>query len=906
VISRLRSLASRVIGIFGRSRRDADLAEELDSHLEQLAAEHRQRGLSAHEARFAARREFGGVDQTKEQYRDAAGLRIVDDLVRDLRYALRSARRNPAFTLVALASIAIGVGVNCAAFSWADALLFRPLPIAAPSEVVTVGSTLSIEGASIGASLLRASYPEFVDLRDRTRSFRGFAIFNGTTAGFAATPGATPALAVGHLVNADFFSVLGVEPILGRAFRREEGQVPGRDAVVILGYGFWQRNFAGDPSVVGREVRLSGIPFTVIGVLPGWFIGIESVVRPEFYAPITMWPRLRQEDGVQPLDARELRNITVKARLKPGVTLEQARAELAVVSRDMAREHPESGQSRVLFARTEIQDRTAELPPLLALNVMLITLAGAVLLVSCANVAGLLTSRAPARAREMATRIAIGCGRPRLIKQLLTESLLIAIAGGALGVGAAALAVRAFQFIRFPTDMSIGYTFRFDYRVALVGFVLALGSVFLFGVMPAVQTSRVEPITVLKGGDSGSARRRSWGRGLLVVGQVAASVVLLVVATFIHRAFRNDLASGPGYRIDHLLMMTFDPGLLRKTDAETRRFYQTLAERAQEVPGVKSVAFAATVPMQVFSLDATSVVPEGYRLPPGKQSVFMVSTVVDEHYFETMRIPIVRGRALQLQDDEQQPRVVVINEVAAHHYWPDQDPIGKRFQVIDDARGRSSWATVVGVARTSKYLFLAEPPMEYAYFSFRQRGNSARILLAESDGDPAALAAPLRAVARGIDAEQPIYNVQTMDAFYRISTVGLFTNVIRTVAAMGVMGLVLALVGLYGLVAYAASRRTKEFGIRIALGASRGVVLRLVMQQGLVLAIAGLVTGLVASIGAGILLQVAFPDGNGITRTDNVSLALVAPAVFAVTLLAAYIPARRASGVDPMVALRYE
>jgi putative ABC transport system permease protein len=310
--------------------------------------------------------------------------------------------------------------------------------------------------------------------------------------------------------------------------------------------------------------------------------------------------------------------------------------------------------------------------------------------------------------------------------------------------------------------------------------------------------------------------------------------------------------------------------------------------------------------MQLFNLDATSVVPEGYRLPPGKQNILLVSTVVDEHYFDTMRIPIVRGRPFELQDDEQRPHVVVINEVAARRYWPGQDPIGKRFQEFNETGGRSSWVTVVGVAKTSKYLFLAEPPMEYAYFPVRQRGNFQRILLVQSQGDAAALAAPLQAVARSIDAQQPIYNVQTMDEFYRISTVGVFTSVIRTVAAMGAMGLGLALVGLYGLVAYAASRRTKEFGIRIALGASRGVVLRLVMQQGLVLAVAGLLTGLMASIGAGILLQVAFPDGTGIRRTDNVSLALVAPAVLAVTLLAAYIPARRASGVDPMVALRYE
>jgi predicted permease len=353
-------------------------------------------------------------------------------------------------------------------------------------------------------------------------------------------------------------------------------------------------------------------------------------------------------------------------------------------------------------------------------------------------------------------------------------------------------------------------------------------------------------------------------------------------------------------------MATFDPSLLHEGSAEARRFYQTLTDRVRDVPGVKSVALSTHVPMQVFNLDAATVVPEGYTLPAGKRDVFLVSARVDEHYFETMRIPIVLGRALRADDDETRPRVVVVNEVTAKHYWPGQDPIGKRFRLMDQGRDSSSWVTVVGVAKTSKYLFLAEPPVEYAYFPFRQGGVGSMILLVQSAGDPAALAAPVRDVARSIDARQPVYNVHTMDEFYRISTVGVFTGVIRTVAAMGAMGLMLALVGLYGLVAYAANRRTKEIGIRIALGAGRVAVLRLVVQQGVLLAVAGLGVGLVASIAAGIALQRAFPDGTGVIQSDNVSLAIVAPIGLLVTLLAAFIPADRASRVDPMIALRYE
>jgi putative ABC transport system permease protein len=763
---------------------------------------------------------------------------------------------------------------------------------------------LNIEGAGIGASIIRASYPEFVDIRARSRRFDGVAVYTAMMAGVATQPDGVPALGLGYLVDANFFSVMGVRPFLGRTFHPDEGTVAGRDAVVILGHRFWQRQFGGDRGAVGRVVRLNGIEFAVIGVLPAAFTGIEPSATPDFYAPIMMWPRLRQDDGTQPLETRDMRFTTIKARLKHGVDLEQAQAELALISRDIAREHPDTERGRVLLARTELQNRVAELPPLLSLNMMLMTLAMSVLLVSCANVAGLLTSRAPARAREMATRLAIGAGRGRLIWQMLTESVLLACAGGVVGVGAAGLAVRAFQFIRFPTDLSVGYTFQFDGRVAAFGAVLALGSVVLFAVLPALHTSRVSPMTVMKDVDAGVGR--TWGRGVLVITQVGISVVLLVVASFIFRAFRDELASGPGYRIDHLLMMRFDPTLLHTGDDAARRFYDTLNTRARSLPRVKSVAMAGLVPMQLFGLDSTAAVPEGYRLPPDTRSVLIVSTAVDEHYFDTMRIPIVRGRAFSVDDAPARPHVVIVNEVAAKHYWPGQDPIGKRLWLPEDHRAGPHWATVVGVAKRSKYLFLAEPAMEYVYFPYRQGGVGSMILLVETEGEPAALAEPIRALAHSVDPRQPIFDVRTMEEFYQVSTVGTFTGVIRTVASMGLMGLALALVGLYGLVAYAASRRTKEIGIRIALGASRDSVVRMLVRQAVVLTVAGLAAGIAASIGVGLLLQRAFPDGSGTTQTDNVSLAIVAPAVFVVVLIAACIPAWRASRTDPMVALRYE
>jgi predicted permease len=382
---------------------------------------------------------------------------------------------------------------------------------------------------------------------------------------------------------------------------------------------------------------------------------------------------------------------------------------------------------------------------------------------------------------------------------------------------------------------------------------------------------------------------------------VAVSVVLLVIATGIYRTFRHQITAGPGYRIDHLLMMTFDPSLVGASTSETARFYEQLVDRAQRVPGVRSVALASVVPMQLFDLNATPLVPEGNRLPPGKETITLISAVVDEHYFSTLLIPIVRGRAFRVEDGPASPRVAIVNELVAAHYWPGQDAIGKRFRRPLE-NGASVWVEIVGVAKTSKYLFMAEPPTEYVYFPYRQESPSTMVLLAHSAGNPADLSLPLRQAAAAIDPRQPIYNVRTMQEFFDLSTVGLFNAVTEIIGFMGVLGFGLSLVGLYALVAYAASRRTKEIGIRMAIGAGRGAVLRMIMRQGIVLAAAGLAIGLAASVGAGAMMRAAFPGGD--RSTDFASLAIVAPAVLVVTTMAAFLPARRASRIDPMIALR--
>jgi predicted permease len=471
-----------------------------------------------------------------------------------------------------------------------------------------------------------------------------------------------------------------------------------------------------------------------------------------------------------------------------------------------------------------------------------------------------------------------------------------------LGVGYAGMLL--FRQIELPTDLPILISFQMDRRALLFSLAVSVASVLIFGLVPAIQASRADLTAVMKASDTiAPGRRRRWGRAVLVGGQVAVSVVLLVVAMFMYRGFKHELVQGPGYRTDHLVMMSFDPTLLRYSEAQSEQFFEQVAERSRAVPGVKSVTMTTMIPMSNDSIGFVTIVPEGYQFPAGKENVTVIADFTDEEYLSTMSIPILEGRNFRRQDDTEAPRVAIVNQQLAKHYWPNQSAIGKRLRLVSEPD--KPWAEIVGVARNAKYLFIAEPPTDAVYLPYRQKKTRQMIMVAQSAGDPSALVGPLREVVRGLDANLPIFNVRTMEDFYRMRAIGIFKVLVEIVAAMGGMGLGLAIVGLYGLVAYAASRRTREIGIRMAIGASGVTVLRMVLRQGLVLAIVGLVLGLVASVGAGEAMRAAFSTASNEPR-DFIAPLLVAPLVLAVTLVAAYIPARRASRVNPMQALRYE
>ncbi|HUJ24224.1 MAG TPA: ABC transporter permease, partial [Bryobacteraceae bacterium] len=599
-----------------RRRREESLDNELRDYLERETKDNIAAGMPPDEARHAAMRKLGSVPNIKEETRAVWGWVWLERLWQDLRHGRRMLVKNPGFTIVAVISLAIGIGANSAMFSLADALLLRPLPVLRPGEIVTVGTVES----TAGFGSIVASYRDYVDLRDQNKSFDGLAAFTDVTFGFATARGGLPQMKMGTIVTDNFFRVMNAEPDLGRSFRPDENQVPGRDAVVVLGHDFWQKELAGDRSILGRKVLIDGIEFTVIGVAPASFTGINRFFDPSFYLPIMMWPRLVNNPQERPLEARDDRGLTVKGRLKPGTPITQAQAELAAIGKNLERAYPDTNRNRAMVARTELESRVLQSPPDAELVAMVSVLAIAVLLVACANVAGLLTSRAPTRAREIALRLAIGAGRPRLIRQLLTESLLIAGAGGLLGLAFGYGGVLFLQQIKIESDIPTKIAIQMDQRVLLYSLVLALASAVLFGLTPAIRTARTDLVNALRSATADTpGRPRFWGRNLLVSAQVAIALVLLAVSTFLFRGFRHEIGQDPGFRTSHLLMMSFDPRLVHYSDEQSRQFFRQLVERSRSVPGVKSAALTYSVPFDADGVDGASIVPEGYQLTKGKE-----------------------------------------------------------------------------------------------------------------------------------------------------------------------------------------------------------------------------------------------------------------------------------------------
>jgi predicted permease len=784
-------------------------------------------------------------------------------------------------------------------FSLADAILLRPLPVPHGSDLIVVQSQL--RGEAIGGIFQYSglSYPDFKDLRDRNKSYTGLTASQYTQFGIATEKGALPQMKFGELVNGDFFRVLDVPLELGRPFRPDEDKVPGRDAVVVLGHELWRTDFASDRNVVGRTIFLNNITFTVIGVVPEQFTGSNGLVRSALFVPLAMGPRLQDDLQQSMLEKRDNRGMIVFGRLKPGVSVAQAAAEARVVSQQLAEAYPATNRTCSMVADKDVQARLKQDPLDTALMFFLLALASVVLLIACANVMNILLSRARARSREIAIRLAIGAGRGRLIRQLLTESLVIAALGGALGLLVAMAGADLFSQMRFPTDVPVVLDVRLNPRVLFFTIVASLASALVFGLAPALQSSHPDLVPALKSGkaDDGK-RRRLLGRNTLAIAQVAGALLLLVFATQAYRGASIVISRPAGFRTSHLLMASFNPVLARYTPERSKEFYKLLLERTRSLTGVKSAALTQVVPMLPGG-DTSRLIPEGVKMPPGTEAISVMSNTVSESYFDAIKVPILQGRNFEVTDRADSRPVAIVNELFARRYYPNQNAIGKRLRLKGD---KDEILEIIGVARQSKYFFLVEPPMEYLYRPLSQNPQQAMTILVETTGPSSAAAAPLREVVRSLDAGQPMYGVRTMEDVFdqrAVKTLGILTEAI---GAMGLLGLILAMVGLYGLMSYSVSLRAREIGIRMAVGAGRSGVVGMVMKQGMVLAGAGVALGLILCL----LASKAVTAAVGVPSFNVLFVALVTAGLVAAAALGAYAPARRAARLDPNVVLRQE
>jgi predicted permease len=841
---------------------------------------------------IAGAKELGNLTLAMEDVRAGWGWPWIESIWADIRYSLRALRKQPAFVAAGVLSLALAIGANSAIFSFADALLLRPLPVENPTALFDVSSTTPdnpFEGMS---------FPDYRDLREKSRSFSGLAAHRLTTLAVAASPTAPAQMHFAILVSGNFFPVAGVTPSAGRVFRPDEATAPAQP-VATVSYDFWHQNYAGASSAIGSRLHLNGIVFTIVGVAPASFTGLDRFVRPSIFVPLGMAQQL-EGDAADPLEDRGRHDLVVKGRLNAGVSRQSAQAELATIGAALEREYVKTNRNRHMAIRTELQRRIQQTPQLLALVKMLMALVALILIIACSNVANLLLARGRARSREIAIRLSIGAGWSRVVRQLMTESLIVALAGGVAGLFVAYGGIRLLETLSVPSDPPSVLGVQLDWRVVQFSLLAALVSCLFFGLVPAWQTARTDFVNALKtGGDRAAGKGRTVGRDILVAGQIALAMVVLITAGMFLEGFRNVLAMAPEFRTDRLISLDTAPAVLHYSPGQTKAFYRRLADRVRSMPGVTGVAMTESLPLSPAQT-AVDVVPAGYQFPKGREKAIEFGAAVDAAYFSTMKVAIGRGRAFTDDDRAGSHRVAIVNQQFAKTYWKGQDPIGKVIR-LDSMDGPA--AEVVGVAQTGHYLAVNEAPAPFVYLPYEQNPRSRMTLIVQAAGDPGALATPLREAVRSIDGNVPVFNLRTVARLYESRVTDTWLQFFQMVGSMGFIGLVLATTGLYGLVAYTVSRRVKEFGIRVAVGATRRNVVWLVERRALILAGVGIAAGAALTVAARPMLVAGFP---GLGVSSPAVYALVPLVLLIVSAVASYVPARRAAGMDPLRALRNE
>ncbi len=886
----------RLSGLRLHPTREAEIIEELSQHLEDCYEQSLQGGATEKEAHRAALLELTESDLFAQELRRVERvvpqepvvlgtqrrMNLFGDIWQDLRFGVRMLVKNPGFTVVAVIALALGIGANSAIFSVVNTILLRPLPYKDPDGLVMVWE----DDTKHGYPRDTPAAANYIDWRNQNQVFEGMAAIADMS--FNLTGVGEPERVDGVRASANLFPLLGVEPQLGRTFSTEEDQ-PGGPHVVVMSHGLWQRRFGADVKIIGQPISLNGESFTVVGVMPPQFKFPRNEV--ELWVPIAF----TSEEAA----SRRRHYLQVIARMKPGITLQQAQAEMKAIAARLQQQYPDNADLGA--AVTSLHEHVAgDIKPAL---LVLLGAVGFVLLVACANVANLLLARAAGRQKEISIRVALGASRLRLIRQFLTESILLAVLGGGVGLLLSVWGVNMLKAF-IPESISQARAITIDAKVLLFTLLVSLLTGLIFGLAPTTQASKFNLNETLKEGgrDSAAGSRGNRIRGLLVITEVAVSLILLIGAGLLINSFMRLRNVDPGFRADNLLtMQVVLPEPKYSEPARRSAFYTELLGRLESLPGVKSAAVTTNLPLYRQG-NSIGITIEGRPAPPPSQVPIVVTRVISPHYFRTMGIQLVQGREFNEHDRAGSGEVVVISETMARRFWPGEDPLGKRL-----AAGRpespDDWITVVGVVKDVRQFELDAVPKPQMYLTYEQADFfEPRDLVVSTNVDPLSLAGTVRQTVWEIDRDQPVSNIRTMEAILAESVARQRFSMLL-LGIFAALALILAAVGIYGVMSYSVAQRTREFGIRMALGAQKSDVLKLAVGGGLKLVLIGVAIGLVAAF---ILTRVMSSLLFGVSATDPTTFITISLVLISVALLASYIPARRATEVDPMIALRYE
>ena len=816
------------------------------------------------------------------------GLFSMESIIKDIRYGIRTLLRRPGFTAIALITLALGIGANTAIFSLVDTVLLRPLPVSHPEQLVELYGTLHN-----GADFTLQSYLNYKDYRDRNQVLSGLLAYR--FAPMSLSHGGSNERVWGYLVSGNYFDVLGVPPVLGRGFLPEEDETPDSHPVAVMGYGCWQKRFAADPNIAGKTVSINNHNFTVVGVAPKGFVGTEVGFAPDLFVPMMMDNVIEVDSTL--LHSRADDNLFVVGRLKPGVTAPQAESAFQAITLQLAQEHPKEDEGRGVKLMTPGLFLPSIRDSIVGFTAVLMGVVCLVLLLACVNLANLLLARATERRKEIATRLALGARRARLVRQLVTESLLLSLAGGAAGLLIAAWLNNLVAGIKLPTDITFVFDLRLDWRVLTFALLVSVLTGIVFSILPALQASKPELVPALKDEASMGGFRRSRLRNALVVVQVALSLVLLIGAGLIVRSLQVAQRMRPGFNPDNAVTLSFDMGLQGFSEAQGREFQARVLERARTLPGVRAAALTVSLPLSL-NYWSSVVYIEGREPRPLSQMPVVIPYSVSPDYFKTMETPL-RGRDFSEDEKKKESRVAIVNETFANRFFPNQEVIGKRFNFSGPSN--PLWQ-VIGVAANGQYNTLGEEPQAAVFRPLLRDYNSGVTLVARTNADPQAVVGALRREVQAIDPSMPLFNVETLNEHM---SVPLFPARIAAalLGSFGMLALLLAAIGIYGVMSYVVAGRVREIGLRMALGAKHRDVLKLIVGQGMFLAIIGLAIGLALAFAAARLLNTLL---YGVSAADPLTFCVIASLLFAVAALACFIPALRATKVDPLVALRYE